>query len=277
MKKKILSLLLSVCILATTFTTCFSVFAADAPTYDVDVNADGKTVTVTVTLPGTAGVAGGNCTLQYNNQKLSFAGTVEQFGANVVNPNYKENAVRFSFAQATAIKANTVLWKMQFTIKNGIVSADDFTVTEFRLYNENSQVVSTDETSTTAVNFSCTHAETEVHEKNTVCKICGEVVESAEVPPTNPEKPANKRVKLVWANDASNLEVSNIGNFDFRAILTTGGVADEDQSNVKYVYTGIFYISSEPPTKPGFYVQTAWTKAFTKYAFPITRSFKIAK
>lgn len=86
-----------------------------------------------------------------------------------------------------------------------------------------------------------------------------------------------KERKLVWASDASNLKASNIGNFDFRAILTTGGVEDADRSNVKYVYTGIFYISSEPPAKPGFYVQTAWTKALAKYAFPITRSFKIAK
>ena len=53
MKKKMLSVLLAVCMLAAMLTTSMVAFAADAQAFKVDVQAAGKTVTVTITLPCT--------------------------------------------------------------------------------------------------------------------------------------------------------------------------------------------------------------------------------
>lgn len=193
MKKKMLSVLLAVCMLAAMLTTSMVAFAADAQAFKVDVQAAGKTVTVTITLPGSAKAAGANCTLQYDNTKLAFAKTVEQANGNMVNPNYRENAVRFSFAQPLATTTDTVMWKMEFTLKSGTVSANDFAVTAFKLYNENSELISSEATVNTAINFSCTHAQTTekvtvqpthttAGTKAIVCAVCGETIKTESVP-----------------------------------------------------------------------------------------------
>lgn len=194
MKKKILSLLLATCMLATVIASSLIAFAADAQScYDITVEAAEKAVTVTVTLPGKAQAAGGNFTLQYNNSKLSFLKTIYNDSSIIVNSAYGENSVRASFSRATAITENTVLWKMEFTLNSGTVSAEDFAVTAFKMYNENSGTISSNETVTTPINFSCTHSalvenivlkptHSQDGKKETICTICGEVLATEVVP-----------------------------------------------------------------------------------------------
>ena len=195
MKKKMLSVLLAVCMLAAMLTTSMVAFAADAQAFKVDVQAAGKTVTVTITLPGSAKAAGANCTLQYDNTKLAFAKTVEQANGNMVNPNYRENAVRFSFAQPLATTTDTVMWKMEFTLKSGTVSANDFAVTAFKLYDDNAELISSEATVDTTIHFSCLHTQTAENitlqpthtasgTKEVVCSTCGEQLQVETLPAT---------------------------------------------------------------------------------------------
>lgn len=193
MKKKIISVVLAVCMLTTLLATSMIAFAMNTSTYNVDVKAEGKTVTVTIILPGSVKAAGANCTLQYDNSKLEFEKTIENHPNNVVNPNYRENSVRFSFSMALPCTTDTVLWKMTFTLKSGTVSANDFEVTAFKLYDENSSLISSEKTAQTAINFSCTHAatteqvtttptHTDAGAKNIVCAVCGETISTESIP-----------------------------------------------------------------------------------------------
>lgn len=88
-----------------------------------------------------------------------------------------------------------------------------------------------------------------------------------------------KGTKLVFVQNAGNLNSFNAKNFDFSATITKDGVPIKTD-NIRYIYTGITYkgriyaSTTKPPTEAGIYTQTAWTFLGT-YAFPITRTFQI--
>ena len=199
MKKKILSILLTVCILMSAFTTGMIAFADDeTPTYNVEVVAAGKDITVTITLPGGVGVAGGDINLVYDNTKmtcLDTEDTVDCAAIAVVNPAYSENTVRVNFASARAIREDTVLATIDFAYVSGTVSADDFSVTTFNMFGvEQGEVISNNTMASITPGFDCDHAQTteqrvepthvEDGSVSEVCTVCGEVISSTVLPAT---------------------------------------------------------------------------------------------
>lgn len=87
--------------------------------------------------------------------------------------------------------------------------------------------------------------------------------------------------KLLFVQDTDGLNSSNVGSFDYSAVVTKDGIPVQSD-NVKYIYTGfrsnaLFYGStSEGPRQAGIYTQTAWTLGGT-YAFPKTRTFVVSR
>ena len=199
MKKKILSILLTVCILMSAFTTGMIAFADDeTPTYSVEVVAAGEEITVTITVPGGVGVAGGNLNLDYDNEKVVCTDTEETVDCAdfaVVNPAYDENTVRITYARARALNDPEVLATLKFEYVSGSVSAADFSITDFNMFGIHpGEVISSDETATVIPVFNCDHATTknvvkeptheETGEKSVVCVVCGEVISSTTLPAT---------------------------------------------------------------------------------------------
>ena len=108
----------------------------------------GKLITVTIRMPGEANAAGGNFTFQYDNEKLSFKETLENSSAAIVNPNYTENSVRASIASGVfPFTVDTVMWKFTLEYKSGTVSADDFAVTAYRIYDVNYELIGSNSSS----------------------------------------------------------------------------------------------------------------------------------
>ena len=196
MKKKILSAILAVCMLVTVFTSSVVVMADDAFAYDVNVKAEGKLITVTITMPGEANAAGGNFTFQYDNEKLAFKETVENSSSAIVNPNYTENSVRASIASGVfPFTKDTVMWKFTMDYKSGTLSSNDFAITAFRIYDENSELIGSNDTAETKIDFSCNHLETkeevtlepthtEEGTNSVVCVVCGEIINSSPISAT---------------------------------------------------------------------------------------------
>lgn len=172
MKRKIFTFLLSLCALVCVLAAAFPAAAADTPVYTVNVTANGKDIAVSVTLPGAAKAAGGNFTLQYAANKVTCTDTadsVEAAGFVVVNPAYAEDAVRASFAQATAITEDTVLTTVHFEYIAGTLSAADFKLTEFTMFDETAQTVIAQGTSGSVTNFTCDHG----GQTTGTCPVCG--------------------------------------------------------------------------------------------------------
>lgn len=194
MKKKVLSAVLVLCMLLTVFTSGMTALAEDAFTYGIDVEAQGKVVTVTITMPGEANSVGGNFTFQYNSEKLTFKETVENSSTAVINPHYTENSVRASIASGVfPFTEDTVMWKFTMDYNGGILSSDDFAITAFRIYDENYEIISSNDTVDTDINFSCNHAVTEekitsepTHTEDGVqsvmCVVCGEILSTESIP-----------------------------------------------------------------------------------------------
>lgn len=172
MKRKIFTVILSLCALVCVLAAAFPAAAADTPVYTVNVTANGKDIAVSVTLPGAAKAAGGNFTLQYAANKVTCTDTadsVEAAGFVVVNPAYAEDAVRASFAQATAITEDTVLTTVHFEYIAGTLSAADFKLTEFTMFDESAQTVIAQGTSGSVTNFTCDHG----GQTTGACPVCG--------------------------------------------------------------------------------------------------------
>ena len=97
-------------------------------------------------------------------------------------------------------------------------------------------------------------------------------------------KMRNSGSKLAW-NESLPRKISaeNAKNFDFNATLSCDGVAVEDQSSVRYLYTGVtskwrsYTSTTTPPTEPGRYTVTVCIIGGNYMAAPLTRSFQITK
>lgn len=184
MKRKIFTFLLSLCALVCVLAAAFPAAAADTPVYTVNVTANGNSVAVSVTLPGAANAAGGNFTLQYAANKVTCTDTadsVEAAGFVVVNPAYAEDAVRASFAQATAVTEDTVLTTVHFEYTAGTLSAADFKLTEFTMFDETAQTVIAQGTSGSVTNFTCDHG----GQTTGTCPVCGAQGDALSAPLTD--------------------------------------------------------------------------------------------
>lgn len=90
-------------------------------------------------------------------------------------------------------------------------------------------------------------------------------------------------VKLVWNQSISKLTVEEAAVADFGATVTYNGEPVTDQSNVRYLYSGVtsnwrvYSSTTTAPTEPGRYVVTVVTLGGNYQAAPITRSFQITK
>lgn len=193
MKKKILSVLLAVLILTAMLTTSLVAFAASA-TYNVGVKTDGKTMEVIVTLPGSAKAAGGNFTLQYNKDRLTYSKT-EGTVIGSFNGNYRDNAVRLSFSSPNAYTSDTQLVKIVFTVKNGKASASDISLPAYKVYDENSTNIGDETKGSAKITFTCSHSKTAdkitknpacttAGEKQIVCSVCDAVIKTESIPAT---------------------------------------------------------------------------------------------
>ena len=187
MKKKIFTAalaVLTVMAIVVSGVSGIAVYAADKSTYKVSSAADNGKLTVTVTLPGNAKAAGGNFTLQYNKDNLQFNhvenGTIGQF-----NPTYGENTMRLSYASAYAYAEDTILVTIVFNIKSGKVSADDISLPAYKLYDENAELINSQDGGEPDYSFTCNHefgdwivtkepTENEEGLKERVCSVCGE-------------------------------------------------------------------------------------------------------
>lgn len=184
MKKKIFTAALAVLTVMAIVISGIAVYAAGKPTYKVNSTADNGKLTVSVTLPGNAGAAGGNFTLKYNSENLQFdhveGNTVGQF-----NPAYGEDTMRLSFASAFQYTEDTVLVTIVFNIKNGKISADDISLTAYKLYDENASLINSQDGGEADYTFTCNHkfgdwviikepTENEEGLKERVCSVCGE-------------------------------------------------------------------------------------------------------
>ena len=184
MKKKFLTAVLAIFTVMAIVVSGIAVYAADKPTYKVSSAADNGKLTVTVTLPGNAKAAGGNFTLQYNKDNLQFNhvenGTIGQF-----NPAYGENTMRLSYASAYAYAEDTILVTIVFNIKSGKVSADDISLPAYKLYDENAELINSQDGGEPDYSFTCNHefgdwivtkepTENEEGLKERVCSVCGE-------------------------------------------------------------------------------------------------------
>ena len=179
-----------------------AVYAADKSTYKVSSAADNGKLTVTVTLPGDAGAAGGNFTLKYNSENLQFD-HVEGSAVGQFNPVYGEDTMRLSFASALPYTDDTVLVTIVFNIKNGKVSAEDISLPAYKLYDENAELINSQDGGEPDYSFICSHefggwvvtkepTENEEGLKERICSVCGEtetqVIETLEPSETEPSE-----------------------------------------------------------------------------------------
>lgn len=184
MKKKILTAALVIFTVVAIVVSGIAVYAASKPTYRVNSVADNDKLTVTVTLPGEAEAAGGNFTLKYDKNNLQFnhveSGTIGQF-----NPAYSEDTMRLSYASAYAYADDTTLVTIVFDIKTGKVSANDISLIAYKLYDENAELINSQDGGDADYTFTCNHkfgewtivkepTETEEGLKERICSVCGE-------------------------------------------------------------------------------------------------------
>lgn len=194
MKKRLFTVFLILLLLLMVSASGLTANAAGTPTYQVNAVVEGENLAVTVVLPGSAKAAGGSFTLQYNNDNLEYS-NVEGNPLGAFNPAYQANAVRSSFAAATAYHSDTVVVKVIFTIKNGKVSANDISLPRYELNNENSERISNQNDGAAIYHFVCPHTDpvwqtvkepthTEAGGKALVCKTCNAIIETGTVPAT---------------------------------------------------------------------------------------------
>ena len=184
MKKKILAVALTIFTVMAIVISGIAVYAEDYSTYRINSTVDNDQLIVSVTLPGDAGVSSGNFTLKYNSENLQYD-HVEGRTEGQFNPAYGEDTMRLSYASVYPYTEDTVLVTVVFNIKNGKVSADDISLTAYKLYNENGQTISDQNDGEADVAFTCTHkfgawtvvkeaTENEEGLKERVCSVCGE-------------------------------------------------------------------------------------------------------
>ena len=153
MKNKVISLLLCLSVILSIFSIVTVSSAAAEANYDIDAVRIGSKVTVTATLPGNINANGGNLTLVYDNEALRYSMT-EKAPIGVLNIQYAENALRISFGSVQPYTVDTVLFQIVFDVIGGTINADSFEVPDFKIYDAEGKLISSNITSSVAVNYS---------------------------------------------------------------------------------------------------------------------------
>lgn len=102
-------------------------------------------------------VCGGSMNLVYNSDKLKL----EDYSVDtercmmLINPDYQNNGntARFVFASATALSDGKNLATIKFSSNGNKVTSSDFSVSEYRLYDVNSSLISNEKTASPAISF----------------------------------------------------------------------------------------------------------------------------
>lgn len=88
-------------------------------------------------------------------------------------------------------------------------------------------------------------------------------------------------VSIAWNSTIpGSIKASELGNYNFGAVIKYNGQPAPIQDGLKITYTGLtkkfrLYVSSKTPTEPGSYVETAATIGGSYNGKPITRAFRI--
>ena len=183
MKKRILSVLLAIAMVAVVLATGFAAMAAETPALKVDVAVAGETVTATVTAQAASKVATGQFTLKYDTEKLELVSVecpVDMF-------NEETGICVFLQPKGEAYEVDTVILTAVFKVKSAPVTAGIVSITDVDAYTESFD--SAYETEEDVVeDFVCDHSAitawevtkeataTEDGEKKATCPVCGEEV-----------------------------------------------------------------------------------------------------
>ena len=153
--KKVVSVLL-VAIMLCTFSFC--AFAADnTVSVSIEETADGEYTVCLGFTDDAKSVCGGSMNLVYNSDKLK----IEDYSVDsekcmmLINPDYQNsgNTVRFVFASATALSDGKNLATIKFSSNGNKVTSSDFSVSEYRLYDVNSSLISNEKTASPVISF----------------------------------------------------------------------------------------------------------------------------
>lgn len=143
MKKTFLSVLSSLIIICIFSISSFAAFSGLSVQAD---KSDDKNLVVVIGFDESGSICGGNFTFSYNSDKLTLSDYYTQSSGYTaeINPNYNNsgNSVRCSFFSATPIQNGKNLAILKFKIKSDNVVSDDLNLNDYRLYNENAELVS---------------------------------------------------------------------------------------------------------------------------------------
>ena len=187
MKKRILSVLLAIAMVAVVLATGFAAMAAEeAPSLKVDIAATGETVKVTVIALAESKVAAGSFKLEYNSDQLKFVSGAPVSEADVFNP----ESMICVFAQAKAYAKDTAVLTAEFKVNAAPISAESVTLAEVDNYTETYE-----STNGVVAAFTCDHSKvteeviTEATcgtagSKDVTCTVCGNVEKGVVIPAT---------------------------------------------------------------------------------------------
>ena len=190
MKKRILSVLLAIAMVAVVLTTGFAAMAAEAaPALKLDISAKGETVTATVTAQAASKIAVGRFVLNFDETKLQY--TVSDSFGNTFNPDTM--ACVFVEPNGEAYANDTVLFTADFKVKADREAPID--KDSVSLDGVNNYTVTYEPTNEVTVAFACDHSvatEEVITEatcgtagsKDVTCTVCGNVEKGVVIPAT---------------------------------------------------------------------------------------------
>ena len=204
MKKRILSVLLAIAMVAVVLATGFAAMAAEdtTPALKVDIAATGETVKVSVSVLTASKVASGQFVLGYDEEKLEFV-SGEQVDPALFNP----ASMICVYGQATAYAKDTEVLTAVFKVKSTPISAECVTLSGVENFTE-----TYDEANEVTTAFTCDHsiatekvitpaACEEAGSKEVTCSVCGNVATVA-IPATGHSFGEWKVTKAATATEA---------------------------------------------------------------------------
>ena len=201
MKKRVLSVLLAIAMVAVVLATGFAAMAAEETpaALKLDISAEGKAVTATVTAVSDSKIAVGEFILNFDDAKLELVSTA------LANDNdiFNDANSKCVFGRATAYPNDTVVFTAKFNVVAGPVDESSVSLTGVGAVAEDYTRLG----DAVDVAFSCDHAAiaddaweettpataTEDGEKTATCPVCGkEVTEVIPALGVTPEEPTTE-------------------------------------------------------------------------------------
>lgn len=190
MKKRLFNIILVVALLTVFFSVgLINVSATEdtLPTYTITMEEKNENVIAVVTLTPDCAAAG-NIVIQYNTEKLEMVsadkGSMEAQSISL-NPKFLNNSIKANFFNMSGtVGGSAELCIIKFKLIKGSLETSDIEVTEFKLYDINSSLLSDITTAEPVYIIGCTHqksesvitkepTETENGEKTVTCEDCG--------------------------------------------------------------------------------------------------------